>query len=44
MSEGLVVLVDDEEMVTQNLEVLLEMETEYEAVTFNNPAEAIPYV
>jgi len=44
MSEGRVVLVDDEEMVTQNLEMLLEMETAYEAVTFNQPASALEYL
>jgi DNA-binding NtrC family response regulator len=44
MSEGRVVLVDDEEMVTQNLEMLLDMETEYEAVAFNQPASALEYL
>jgi DNA-binding NtrC family response regulator len=44
MSDGRVVLVDDEEMVTQNLEMLLEMETGYEAVTFNLPASAVEYL
>ncbi len=44
MSDGRVVLVDDEEMVTQNLEMLLSMETSYEAVTFNQPVSALEYL
>ena len=44
MSEGRVVLVDDEEMVTQNLEMLLSMETGYESVSFNQPASALEYL
>ena len=44
MSDGRVVLVDDEEMVTQNLEMLLGMETDYEAVSFNQPASALEYL
>ena len=44
MSEGRVVLVDDEEMVTQNLEMLLSMETDYESVSFNQPASALEYL
>ena len=44
MSEGRVVLVDDEEMVTQNLEMLLETETDYETVAFNQPASALAYL
>ena len=44
MSEGRVVLVDDEEMVTQNLEMLLSMETDYESVAFNQPASALEYL
>ena len=44
MSDGRVVLVDDEEMVTQNLEMLLGMETGYEAVTFNLPVSALEYL
>jgi len=44
MSEGRIVLVDDEEMVTQNLEMLLSMETDYEPVSFNQPASALEYL
>lgn len=44
MSEGRIVLVDDEEMVTQNLEMLLSMETGYESVSFNRPAAALEYL
>ena len=44
MSDGRVVLVDDEEMVTQNLEMLLSMETDYESVSFNQPASALEYL
>ena len=44
MSEGRIVLVDDEEMVTQNLEMLLSMETGYESVSFNQPASALEYL
>ncbi len=44
MSQGRVVLVDDEEMVTQNLEMLLSMETDYESVSFNQPASALEYL
>ena len=44
MSDGRVVLVDDEEMVTQNLEMLLSMETGYESVCFNQPASALEYL
>ncbi|NIM62087.1 MAG: response regulator, partial [Acidobacteria bacterium] len=39
-----VVLVDDEEMVTQNLEMLLSMETSYESIAFNQPASALDYL
>ena len=44
MSDGRVVLVDDEEMVTQNLEMLLSMETGYDSVAFNQPASALEYL
>ena len=44
MSDGRVVLVDDEEMVTQNLEMLLSMETGYRSVCFNRPASALEYL
>ena len=44
MSDGRVVLVDDEEMVTQNLEMLLSMETGYESVCFNQPASTLEYL
>ncbi len=44
MSDGRVILVDDEEMVTQNLEMLLSMETDYEAVAFNQPVSALEYL
>ena len=44
MSEGRIVLVDDEEMVTQNLEMLLSTETGYESVSFNQPASALEYL
>ena len=44
MSEGRIVLVDDEEMVTQNLEMLLSMETDYECVSFNQPVSALEHL
>ncbi len=44
MSEGRIVLVDDEEVVTQNLEMLLGMETGYECVSFNQPVSALEYL
>ncbi len=44
MSQGRIVLVDDEEMVTQNLEMLVSTETGYESVSFNQPASALEYL
>ena len=41
--QGRVLIVDDEEMVTKNLEMLLKMETSLEPVTFNVPQEALEY-
>ena len=38
-----VLIVDDEEMVTTSLRSFLELETEYEVVTFTDPREAIEY-
>lgn len=42
--EGRVVLVDDEEMVTRNLELLLKMETTYEVISFNCPKAALEHL
>ena len=42
--EGRVLLVDDEEMVTRNLEMLLRMESKLEPVTFNVPEQALSYM
>ncbi len=41
--QGRVLIVDDEEMVTKNLEMLLKMETSLEPVTFTVPQEALEY-
>ena len=38
-----VLVVDDEEMVTTSLRSFLELETDYEIVTFTNPNEALTY-
>ena len=38
-----VLIVDDEEMVTTSLRSFLELETDYEVVTFTDPREAIEY-
>ena len=38
-----VLIVDDEEMVTTSLRSFLELETEYEVVTFTDPREAIEF-
>ncbi len=42
--QGRVLIVDDEEMVTKNLEMLLKMETSLEPVTFTVPQQALEYV
>ena len=39
-----VLLLDDEEMVTRNLELLLKMERGFEAVAFNQPGSALSYL
>jgi DNA-binding NtrC family response regulator len=44
MSEGRIVLVDDEEMVTRNMDLLLRMETNYEVHCFNVPEQALEHV
>ncbi len=41
--KGTVLMVDDEEMVTKNLEMLLRMETELSPVVFTDPREALEY-
>ncbi len=41
--QGTVLMVDDEDMVTRNLEMLLRMETSLTPVTFNVPQEALTY-
>ncbi len=41
--QGTVLMVDDEDMVTRNLEMLLRMETSLTPVTFNVPQEALAY-
>ncbi len=42
-SEARVVLVDDEEMVLDTLRTFLELETDYEVVSFSDPAAAVSY-
>ena len=39
-----VLLLDDEEMVTRNLELLLKMEQGFETVAFNRPEAALDYL
>jgi response regulator RpfG family c-di-GMP phosphodiesterase len=39
-----ILIVDDEEMVTTSLRSFLELETDYEVVTFTSPKEALEYV
>jgi len=40
----IILIVDDEEMVTTSLRSFLELETDYEVVTFTSPIEALEYV
>jgi response regulator RpfG family c-di-GMP phosphodiesterase len=40
----IVLIVDDEEMVTTSLRSFLELETDYEVVSFTSPQEALEYV
>jgi DNA-binding NtrC family response regulator len=42
--QQVVVVVDDEEMVLTSINSFLTLETEYDVVTFTNPAEALEYV
>ncbi|MDX2475155.1 MAG: response regulator, partial [Candidatus Krumholzibacteria bacterium] len=42
-SEARIVLVDDEDMVLDTLRTFLELETEYEVVSFSDPAAAVAY-
>ena len=42
--KGKVLLIDDEEMVTRNLEMLLRMESSLEPVAFNSPERALEHV
>jgi len=42
--QGRVLVVDDEAMVTENLEMLLRMESSLEPVSFNSPALALGYL
>ena len=44
MNEGRVLIIDDEEMVTRNLQMLLQMETPFEAVPFNTTEKALEYL
>jgi DNA-binding NtrC family response regulator len=39
-----IVIVDDEEMVLTSLRSFLELETQYEVLTFLSPAEALKYI
>ena len=39
-----ILIIDDEEMVTTSLRSFLELETDYEVVTFTSPKEALEYV
>ncbi|MBU0985503.1 MAG: response regulator [candidate division Zixibacteria bacterium] len=43
-SKHIVVIVDDEEMVLTSLSSFLNLETEYEVVTFTSAAEALAYI
>jgi DNA-binding NtrC family response regulator len=40
-AEFVVLVVDDEEMVTTSISTLLMLETEYDVLTFNSPSEAL---
>ena len=42
--QGIIVIVDDEEMVLTSLSAFLELETEYEVRTFTSAEEALRYV
>lgn len=44
MKDGLIVVVDDEQMVTSALKTLLKIEGFSNCVTFNNPVEAIEFL
>jgi DNA-binding NtrC family response regulator len=39
-----IVIVDDEEMVLTSLKSFLNLETEYEVISFKNPLEALAYI
>jgi response regulator RpfG family c-di-GMP phosphodiesterase len=39
-----IVLVDDEEIVTTSIKSFLNLETEYEVISFNSPLRAIEYI
>ncbi|ANM31841.1 hypothetical protein ABI59_23200 [Acidobacteria bacterium Mor1] len=41
---GTILVVDDEQMVTGNLELLLRMESTHEAVVFNRPEDAVAHL
>jgi len=43
-SNSKIVIVDDEEMVLTSLKSFLNLETEYEIVSFKNPLEALDYI
>ena len=40
----IILIIDDEEMVTTSLRSFLELETDYEVVTFTSPKDALEYV
>lgn len=44
LSQARVLLVDDEPMVTSSLRTFLDLELDINAVTFNDPAQALNYV
>jgi len=41
---NIILIIDDEEMVTTSLRSFLELETDYEVVTFTSPKDALEYV
>ena len=41
---GIIVIVDDEEMVLTSLSSFLDLETEYEVQTFNSASSALEYI
>ena len=43
-NQSKIVIVDDEEMVLTSLKSFLNLETEYEVISFKNPLEALEYI